>query len=293
MTVAVFMPAYDLSRNGRAIIRISLARLVDALRKVFPGGHVRQEQVNGLIMLLRVWQRYYARHDIRWLAYALATAFHETAHTMQPIHERGSRRYFRKYEPGTRLGRRLGNTRPGDGWRYRGRGYVQITGRRNYALASRKLGVDLLADPELALKPDIAAHILYRGMIEGWFTGKKLADYIRPGHQARYVAARRIVNGLNRARRIARYAIAFEHALRAALMPEPLAKAPPTKRVHERPELAAALAAFLVAAANLAVAFWHQVVAPALLVMGGVLLAMAAGWLVWRLARREEGMDNA
>ena len=256
-------------------------------------GHLVQGQVDGLNTLLAVWERHYADNDIRWLAYALATAYHETAHTMQPIHERGSRRYFRKYEPDTRLGRRLGNIRPGDGWRYRGRGFVQLTGRRNYALAARKLGVDLLADPELALEPDIAAHILFRGMIEGWFTGRKLGDYIRPGKPARYVAARRVVNGLDRARRIARYAVAFERALRAALAPVPLAKAPPTKRPFERPGLAAAWAAFLVAAANLAVAVWQQAVAPAMMVMGGVVLTIGVGWLIWRLAQREEETVDA
>ena len=255
------------------------------------GGRFHQQQVDGLNTLLEVWERYHARHDIRWLAYCLATAFHETGGTMQPIRERGPRHYFRKYEPGTRRGRQLGNTRPGDGWRYRGRGFVQLTGRRNYALASRKLGIDLLTDPELAREPEVAAHILFRGMIEGWFTGKKLADYIRPRQQARYVAARRVVNGLDRARRIARHAVAFERALRAALVPEPLAEAPPTKQPLERPGLAAAWAAFLVAAANLAVAVWHQAVAPALLVMGGVLLAIAIGWGIRNLMHQEEAIN--
>ncbi len=274
-------------------MKVSRARFFTAVRKHPLPEQLRREQVDGLNVLLDVWERHYAHHDIRWLAYCLATAYHETAHTMQPIHERGARAYFRKYEPGTRIGRRLGNTRPGDGYRFRGRGFVQLTGRRNYELASRKLGLDLVDKPDLALEPNVAAHILFRGMIEGWFTGRKLGDYIRPGRQARYVAARRVVNGLDRARRIARYAEAFERALRKAMLPEPIAKAPPTKRMTERPGLAAALAAFFVAAANLAIAFWHEATRPAVLLAAGVLVAILMGWIIWRLWREGEEPVNA
>jgi putative chitinase len=55
-------------------------------------------------------------------------------------------------------GRRdLGNTQPGDGYRYRGRGYIQLTGRSNYREASKALGLPLEEKPELVEKPDIAA----------------------------------------------------------------------------------------------------------------------------------------
>ena len=145
-------------------------------------------------------------------AYVLATAYHETAHTMQPITERGSRAYFDKYNAGTAIGRRLGNTRPGDGYLYRGRGYVQITGRRNYQFAGQKLGLDLLASPDLALNAPIAAQIMSDGMADGWFTGKKLADYFSGG-KADYINARRMINGMDRAEQIAVYARQFEKAL--------------------------------------------------------------------------------
>ena len=241
-------------------LAISRGCFFRAVRRHHLGGRLNQEQADGLNVLLTVWERYHADKDISWLAYALATAHHETGGAMRPVRERGSRRYFRKYAPDTRLGRRLGNTSPGDGWRFRGRGFVQITGRRNYALASRKLGLDLLAAPELALRPDVAAHILFRGMIEGWFTGRKLADYIRPGRPARYFRARRVVNGLDRAGRIARLAMTYERALRTALLPAPLAMAPPTKLLRERSGLAATLAAFLMAVAGMLAAWWEKIV---------------------------------
>lgn len=148
-------------------------------------------------------------------AYMLATAWHETDRKMQPITEYGGIRYFDKYDTGT-LAKRLGNTPAldGDGFKYRGRGYVQITGTDNYSRFSRLLNVDLLKKPDLALDPDIAIKITTIGMKNGAFTGKKLSDYI---HQSKkdYVGARRIINGTDKAQMIANYAVTFEKALRS------------------------------------------------------------------------------
>ena len=131
-------------------------------------------------------------------AYVLSTAWHETAHTMKPVREYGGETYLKKkkYYP------------------YVGMGYVQLTWRENYEKASRKLGVDFVTNPRLLLKQEYAAKILVRGMAEGWFTGKKLADYITV-YRSDYKGARRIINGTDKAALIAGYAEQYETLLKA------------------------------------------------------------------------------
>lgn len=157
---------------------------------------------------------------LAWCAYALGTAWHETAHTMQPIKEYGGPAYFfRMYDPqGQRptLAKANGNTQPGDGARYFGRGYVQLTWRANYKRLGARIGVNLEDQPELALDPTFAARIMRIGMQEGAFTGKGFADYLpRIGTASRgdFIKARRIINGTDRANDIADYAGKFQAAL--------------------------------------------------------------------------------
>ncbi|MGN6103004.1 MAG: hypothetical protein ACTHOR_17840 [Devosia sp.] len=119
-------------------------------------------------------------------AYVLATADWETAHTLEPITERGSEAYLR--------------SKPYYPWI--GRGFVQLTWKANYQWASGATGVDLIKDPNKALDAEIAAKILVLGMRDGKFTGKKLSDYIGRGKRD-FVSARRIVNGTDRATEIA------------------------------------------------------------------------------------------
>lgn len=155
-----------------------------------------------------------------WVAYCLATAVVETASTMQPVKEYGGPAYFRRmYDiEGERpaKARELGNLTPGDGARYCGRGYVQITGRANYAKAAGALGVDFVADPDLVLQAEYAAVIMRRGMKEGWFTGKRLETYLPAAADlTHFTNARRIINGQDRAAEIAGFAMEFQSALRA------------------------------------------------------------------------------
>lgn len=181
-------------------------------------------------------------------AYILATTRHETGGTMQPVVENlryttaerihavwpsrfptvASAKGFVLNPEGLAnkvYGGRMGNKLPTDGWTYRGRGFVQITGRENYETATRELRVDLVGNPDLALKGDIAARILVAGMAEGWFTGRKLAQY-QGAVGFDYVEARRIVNGTDKAEAIAAIARQYEAALSAAAVAAPPATSP-------------------------------------------------------------------
>lgn len=191
----------------------------DSIRDSLFGGSMTGHQVQGMDAILDEWIRS-GLEDPRWLAYMLATTYHETARTMQPIKEYGSASYFRKmYDiEGDRphVAKTLGNTRPGDGALFCGRGYVQLTGRSNYSKASGVVGHDLVANPALALEPEIASRIMFHGMKHGWFTGKKLSDYFGVGTD--WVQARRIINGLDKANTLADYAVRFHNALLGAKM---------------------------------------------------------------------------
>lgn len=194
---------------------IHRATFFTGYRKAF--GPLTESQVDGLSSLLAAIETDTAidLDDLCPVAYMLATVKHECADTWQPIEERGPRAYFDKYEPGTAIGRRLGNTQPGDGYRYRGRGYVQITGRANYARMGDELEADLLAQPALALEPDLAYDIMSLGMHNGLFTGKSLSDFCL-GMVSDYQGARRIINGTDQCEQIAEYACRFEVLLMAA-----------------------------------------------------------------------------
>lgn len=201
------------------------------------GTSLSQSQVNGLEVILDAGQN--AGLPLRHLSYVLATAYHETGGRMQPVTENLT------YTSATRIrqvwpsrfasdaaaipyvlnpqglanrvyANRMGNgpESSGDGWRYCGRALPQLTGRENYAKASKLVGVDLVADPNAANDTDISAHILIEGMRSGMFTGKSLSSFIS-GDWEDYVGARAIINADVKVNgpKIAKYARSFESAL--------------------------------------------------------------------------------
>jgi hypothetical protein len=183
------------------------------------GPSLDNNEVNGVKAIINACGE--ANWPISWTAYALATAYHETAHTMQPIKEYGGPKYFtRMYDiTGTRpkLAKDNGNTSPGDGAKYFGRGYVQLTWKNNYAKMEKELKIaGLVKNPDLALTCENAARIMTYGMKEGRFTGHSLEDHLPRDCVAtlkQFVEARRIINGTDKAVQIAEYAMHFQDAL--------------------------------------------------------------------------------
>jgi hypothetical protein len=219
-------------------MKIDRAAFFAAVRASF--GTLNQAKVDGFNAILKAWEeRYTARTPLTQLAYCLATPWLETAGTMQPIREYGNTAYFTKlYDVRGKnpvRARKMGNTQPGDGAKFRGRGLVQLTWKANYEKATKvlqALGVlkadeSLVKDPELACRPDVAVALLFEGMEQGWFTGVTL-DKTIDAHDdegdgdefADFVKARRIINGTDKAEKIAGFALKFLEALIVAVRHE-------------------------------------------------------------------------
>jgi len=172
-----------------------------------------QSQVDGFNVLLDYYETVgvegAADFDDRYFAYILATAWHETAFTVQPIAEYGKG-----------AGKPYGKPAGPYGQTYYGRGYVQLTWYDNYVRQDTKLGLnsELVKHADLALDAIIATQILFGGMLDGDFTGKKLSDYFTSTTTDWY-NARRIVNGTDQASTIAGYAEKFSNALSHTFAP--------------------------------------------------------------------------
>lgn len=215
-------------------------------------GRMTEDQVKGCEAILDAM----AGEPIAFVAYALATAHHETGGKMMPnveslnysvsglLNTFGRHRISRA--DAERLGRKpgepalsvtrqraianilyggtwgrdnLGNTEPDDGWTYRGRGLAHDTGRRNYKLSGDAVGVDLIANPDALLDLNTAVRVMVTGMQTGRYTGHSLVRHlptISEATAAEFGRARRIINGQDRAADIAATALHFQGALKAA-----------------------------------------------------------------------------
>jgi hypothetical protein len=172
------------------------------------GGKLSTAQVDGLNALLAAFGE--AGWPIADAAYGLATAYHETNKSMQPVAEA----YFLGESKATGYRKTLRY------FPWYGRGYPQVTWRENYAKVDKALGLNgaLLADPDLLLHPHYAAKATVVGMSTGMFTGRALKDYLpRVGRATtkQFTDARRIINIQDKAAEIAGYAILFQKALEA------------------------------------------------------------------------------
>lgn len=175
-------------------------------------GGFTQSQVDGINQILDEWDRR-GLTDKRWLAYILATVWHETGRRMQPISELGGETYLR--------------SKPYYPWY--GRGLVQITWQANY----EKFGIANAAD---ALNWPVALRVLFDGMTKGLFTGSSLEHWFSATVDDPF-NARRIVNGADQAPLIAGYHRDFLAAVKAATTPPVI---PPVVALPHLPPTAAA-----------------------------------------------------
>lgn len=190
----------------------------DFVRNLPFSGRISPDQFDGLKRILDYQEEHYPNMDVRWLAYILATVFHETARTMQPIKEGGGEKYLKskKYYP------------------WYGRGLVQITWEDNY----HKFGI---YNPDDAYEWPTALHVLFEGMTKGMFTGKRLSQFFnKTADDPR--GARKIVNGTDKDSLIAQYHRNFLDALmqarKAVEAPTEVRKPQPLAHLPDKPPLA-------------------------------------------------------
>lgn len=134
------------------------------------------------------------------IAYVIATADWETAHTLMPVEEAywldQSYRDNLRYAP------------------WYGRGLIQLTWEENYKKYSNILDRDMINNPNIALEYDVSLFVLVHGFINGTFTGAKITTYIGEGYTD-YYNARRCINGIDKANEIAAIAENIDHLIYA------------------------------------------------------------------------------
>lgn len=179
---------------------INKTQLYDDIRQSIFHGKLSESQVKGIESILNEWvKRGYT--DMRWLSYILATVYHESAGTMQPVEEHGKGK-----------GHSYGQPDPLTGQVYYGRGRVQLTFYGNYLKFEKRLKMPLTAHPELMLTDEVDIPVLFDGMVNGLYTGVGLPKYFNDKTEDFY-NARRIVNSVDKAELISSYAKNFLKAL--------------------------------------------------------------------------------
>lgn len=184
----------------------------DALRSTLVGveskpGTFTEANVVGFELMLNEAER--RRTPLGEFSYYLATAWWESGKTMAPVREAF---YLGTKAEAVRKKMRY--------YPYYGRGLIQLTWKENYKKASDFLGVDLVGDPDKALDPGLSVKILFEGLSKGWFTGKKVSDYVDNIDESdqedlrEFSNARRAVNLLDKAVEIGKLGIVFEKALK-------------------------------------------------------------------------------
>ena len=183
-------------------------------------GGFTQSQVDGFNAIMAAINANQSAKNPLFAAYILATVWHETAKTMQPIEEYGKgkgRKYgtWQTNSKGVKYCQAVGGRNPyfytfaEYPHLYYGRGNVQLTWLDNYIKLGKMINVDLANNPDLALEPKNAANILITGMLTGAFTGMSLSRCIKTGATQEFVNARKIINGTDCNKLIADYAVKF------------------------------------------------------------------------------------
>jgi hypothetical protein len=215
-------PSHSIEKLNATVPNTASSRQIFFDRYAADFGPLTEEKKAVLIKLFDFIEKDRGIRDVRHVAYILATIKWETADKWQPLAEYGTDIYLEGlYGPGTSMGKSLGNTEPGDGARFKGRGYLQVTGKARYQRMNELLGLagtdnDLVKYPEKALDPLISYRVTSEIMLNGTVTGKKLSDFIN-ADKTDYTNARRIIAGLDHAAELSAAATKFEATLRDSL----------------------------------------------------------------------------
>ena len=197
-----------MTAGGFAIIRLKF-------------GSLSQEAVDNINLIVETCEKYNLTYP--QTSYLLASIAWETARTFKAIAEYGKgkgRKYGTLYT--NSKGQKYGIAGSGGNTYlysdyphlYYGRGHIQNTWLDNYKYIKQRTGVDVVNNPDLLLDDKLSIEVTVLALKEGWYTGKKLSDYIN-NTKKDYVGARRCVNSTDKAKEIANYAVVFERALRS------------------------------------------------------------------------------